>query len=350
MRVDSGQHVGMGHMYRCIHLAKAMELRGFKVSFACRSHKDNINNLVSKNNFCLFEREPDHFYLDKNVEPANWTGGSAESEVDFIRDSIKKMGQVDILLFDHYGIDYRVEESFSDHKRFVIDDLAKVDHQCEYVLNQNYYAKFLDYTKKINNYDQCQFFFGPEYAILNQDFFNLRDLQFDPIKQINTVSSFFGGYDVTGESKKVIQAFISSKISDQVHLNIILSKNHRDFQKVSDLANSASNISVLNFVEHMARLIKGSDVFLGACGTSTYERAVLGVPSVCAIVADNQVENALLMAKNSLIKLLGSREVGSTTVDSWLDFFDDIDLSQLNENARTFFRLLKQNSSYLSNL
>jgi spore coat polysaccharide biosynthesis predicted glycosyltransferase SpsG len=46
----------------------------------------------------------------------------------------------------------------------------------------------------------------------------------------------------------------------------------------------------------MARLTAEADIAVGACGSSTWERCALGLPSVMVVLADNQRPAAAAMA------------------------------------------------------
>jgi UDP-2,4-diacetamido-2,4,6-trideoxy-beta-L-altropyranose hydrolase len=55
----------------------------------------------------------------------------------------------------------------------------------------------------------------------------------------------------------------------------------------------------------MAQLMVTADLFIGAGGTTTWECCFIGLPAIIWVVAENQKETALALAKHNIIKFLG---------------------------------------------
>ena len=58
----------------------------------------------------------------------------------------------------------------------------------------------------------------------------------------------------------------------------------------------------------MAELIYNADLGIGASGASTWERCILGLPTLTTIVADNQIEVAYGLSKIRAINLIGAHQ------------------------------------------
>ena len=71
---------------------------------------------------------------------------------------------IDILIVDHYGIDYRWESRLRPfcNRIMVIDDLADRKHDCDFLLDQNLGKSFQDYHGLVAR--SAKQFFGPEFA------------------------------------------------------------------------------------------------------------------------------------------------------------------------------------------
>ena len=79
------------------------------------------------------------------------------------------------LIIDHYGINHIWEKNIREYveKIIVIDDLANRKHDCDFLIDQNYYEKMVErYYKLIPNF--CKLFLGPKFALLRPEFVNTR--------------------------------------------------------------------------------------------------------------------------------------------------------------------------------
>ena len=89
--------------------------------------------------------------------------------------------------------------------------------------------------------------------------------------------------------------------------------------------NGRQNITLHTNLPSLAALIIHSDISIGACGVTTWERACLGLPSICITIADNQVSFAQALNADNLIRLLGSSsEVSIYDLQDALRSFTDV--------------------------
>ncbi|PLY06365.1 MAG: hypothetical protein C0625_09510 [Arcobacter sp.] len=85
-RCDSSSTIGLGHVKRCLVLAKRLEEQNkdLHIAFSTLDLKGNINQEILKNGFVIY------FLKDTNV--------------NFLNDILKKQG-IDFLIIDSYDID-----------------------------------------------------------------------------------------------------------------------------------------------------------------------------------------------------------------------------------------------------
>ena len=79
------------------------------------------------------------------------------------------------VVVDHYALDVRWETAVRSAARglLVIDDLADRPHDCDLLLDQNYYAdKDARYVGLVP--DRCELLLGPRYALLREEFLAAR--------------------------------------------------------------------------------------------------------------------------------------------------------------------------------
>jgi len=66
----------------------------------------------------------------------------------------------------------------------------------------------------------------------------------------------------------------------------------------------------------MSRLMAQSDLGVGTCGGSAWERCVLGLPALVVISAENQRDDARILHSLGAVRNLG--DAGATSVERWV--------------------------------
>ena len=70
----------------------------------------------------------------------------------------------------------------------------------------------------------------------------------------------------------------------------------------------------------ISRLMADADLAIGTCGVAAWERCALGLPALVVITADNQREDARLLAKLGAVESLGdAQDVDATAWASALE-------------------------------
>ena len=218
------------------------------------------------------------------------------------------------LLIDHYDIDSNFESSLKNifERIFVIDDLANRKHDCDLLIDQNYYRDLNQrYEKLIQNGTIA--LLGPKYAIIRPEFRKINKKAIKKNSQIKKILVSFGGSDPTNECKKVLDALCSienSKFEIIVAAGIY---NHK-FEQLKKLYEKYSNIKIYRHVNDLSRLMLNSDLFIGAGGTTTWERFYMGLPSTVTIISDDQKESIEFLSDMGHIINLGlAKNVTSKT-------------------------------------
>jgi UDP-2,4-diacetamido-2,4,6-trideoxy-beta-L-altropyranose hydrolase len=95
----------------------------------------------------------------------------------------------------------------------------------------------------------------------------------------------------------------------------VLGSDARQAAHARALARQASNILFHEDLPSLAELMAAADLAIGAGGAATWERACLGLPSVVATVAENQVPIAEALAGAGCIVLAGA--ASAMSADRW---------------------------------
>ncbi|GEN36195.1 UDP-2,4-diacetamido-2,4,6-trideoxy-beta-L-altropyranose hydrolase [Aneurinibacillus danicus] len=315
-RVDASEKIGTGHVMRCLTLAHVLRRRGHvDISFICREEKGNLCNYLIENGYDVYRLPA--------TEEITWEKDAEQTESVLV-----KAGWSDWLIVDHYQLDAHWERCICRSSRvgriMVIDDLANRPHECDVLLDQNYYCNMRErYAGLIP--DDCTVLLGPEYALLREEFSVAHRNMRERTGELRRVLLFFGGSDPTGETLKALRAWelfleaIYRQGEDHKHsfiVDVVVGKVNPLREEVRQACvelteKYTTDICRIMYhcqVNNMAELLVKADVALGAGGVTTWERCYLGVPSLVVMVADNQVETTQAVAEEGAIRLLGWHE------------------------------------------
>ena len=170
IRTDASIKMGSGHVMRCLTLAESLREQGASVMFVSRKHDGNLNQIISEKGFQVKvlnqplpskkrTAEGKDIYMD-------WLGVSEKQDAE---DTISVIGnnKPNWLIIDHYSLGEKWEKELRPivENIFVIDDIANRQHDCDILLDQNWFEN-MD-----NRYDglvaaKCTKLLGPKYALL----------------------------------------------------------------------------------------------------------------------------------------------------------------------------------------
>lgn len=315
IRVDSSGLIGSGHAVRCLNLAERLRLRGCDVVFITRYNINNCNFLFWESNFELIVMEDTKLVegYDAKVidEPEKWLRVSQEQDA---QETLKAIGAkfFDWLIVDHYALDYIWHDLLRPitKKLMVIDDLANRMYNCDLLLDQNFFLNKIDRYSTLVPSD-CDTLFGPAHLLLSTHY----DRYTYKVRKgsISKVLVFFGSIDNARQTELAVTAIIALNQADIV-FDIIVGKGNIQASAIKRLCANVKNIRFHCQVDNMSEYIWNADFSLGAGGTTTWERAKLGLPSAVTIVADNQIEATSNAEKAGIVINLGhSSKVTSVT-------------------------------------
>ncbi|MHC8517588.1 UDP-2,4-diacetamido-2,4,6-trideoxy-beta-L-altropyranose hydrolase [Sporosarcina sp. ITBMC105] len=292
IRTDASITIGTGHVVRCLTLANQLKRHGAQVTFVCRILEgDSITYLQSQGIRVLTLTSIDGHY-DWQLD--------AEETIKILKEMDD---EVDLIIVDHYKLDCRWESELRQYTRsiMVIDDLADRSHNCDLLLDQNYYSNAHERYKGLVP-DHCVLMLGPDYVLLREEFFNLTNEPRKRTGEINNILVFFGGTDPTGETIKVLEAIKDFIIPE---INVIVGSSNPMRYEIEQICRSMPNTTFHCQVNNMAELMWKADLAIGAGGATTWERCFLSLPSITVVIAENQLELTRTIAKEGATIYLG---------------------------------------------
>jgi UDP-2,4-diacetamido-2,4,6-trideoxy-beta-L-altropyranose hydrolase len=286
-RVDASIQIGTGHFMRCLTLADALKQCGAQIRFVSRHMPEHLRDMlaVKGHEFMQLNSIPSEAISD-GLSHAHWLGIGQHADA---QDTIEALSDQtwDWLIVDHYALDSRWESVLRQaaKKILVIDDLADRRHDCDLLLDQNFYVDMQTrYTGKVPSH--CQLLLGPRYALLRDEFRQMREQikpRSGPVKRILV---FFGGVDADNYTGRAIEVLSEIDIPD-LHVDVVIGAQHPCREQIKRACTQYGFICHVQ-TEKMAELMAAADLAIGAGGSASWERCCLGLPTLTICVADNQ--------------------------------------------------------------
>ncbi|WP_301102049.1 UDP-2,4-diacetamido-2,4,6-trideoxy-beta-L-altropyranose hydrolase [Propionivibrio sp.] len=286
-RVDASTQIGIGHFMRCLTLADAFKKHGARTRFVSRYISDHLRSMLftRDHEFRQFIEYKGGDALD-GLPHSHWLGVSQTKDATDTVNSLTDQ-YWDWLIVDHYALDSRWEKELRPiaRKILVIDDLADRHHDCDVLLDLNLYANMgTRYVGKIPV--DCQLLLGPRYALLRDEFRQLRKQVKPRVGPVRRVLVSFGGVDAANYTIAVIDALAGIGIHDW-HVDVVIGAQHPHREQIEEACNKHGFVLHVQ-TNQMAELMVAADLAIGAGGSAIWERCCLGLPSLSICAADNQ--------------------------------------------------------------
>ena len=267
-RADSSSTIGTGHIMRDLVLAK--QYPNSKIIFAPQDLQGNINHKIVEAEYQI------------EILKSNDIG-----ELDKL---IKKYS-IDMIVIDHYGIDYEYEKQLSllnSQLSIMSLDDTYAQHHCDILLNHNISADESRYKDLVPKY--CELRCGSKYTLLREEFYREKAIKREKI------------YDV----------FIAMGGADTQNLNIHLLELLPRYFKVAVVTTTANkNLEVLKaYVEdkesvalhinstQIAKLMNESKFAIVTPSVTVNEVHFMELPFLAIKTADNQEDIFEYLFKN----------------------------------------------------
>jgi UDP-2,4-diacetamido-2,4,6-trideoxy-beta-L-altropyranose hydrolase len=173
VRVDASTEMGMGHLMRCLSLARDLADDGASVFFLLRSHAARLTGLIEGEGHSVrllpdTERRPDAPAAD-GTGYAHWLPTTWQNDAEQTLEAIDRIGPVDWLIVDHYALDARWERMQRKRAPRILAIDAERNHDCDILLDQNL---VLDMEHRYRGHlpPTCRPLLGPAYALLRREF------------------------------------------------------------------------------------------------------------------------------------------------------------------------------------
>ncbi len=282
-RVDGDANLGLGHVMRCLTLAKVFSHAGYDILFICSQSSVSAGQYIESAKFQIA-------YISQ--------GETAEYDAEQCVSIIKNL-DVYMIVVDHYQLDERWEKLIwaRDTKLMVIDDLANRNHVCDILLDSSCGRQESDYQILTN--PECLFLLASDYCLLRGEFHNLSEqakIKRKKTQGINNILINFGATDHKRLSGQCINILKNLKFEGEI--SILISSACKWLNELEEICERSNQTTLHVDDNNVSALMLNADLAIGSVGTSSWERCCLGLPTIGIVVADNQINIA-----NNLVKL-----------------------------------------------
>lgn len=272
IRADAGSEIGAGHLMRCLALAQAWKRSGGEVSFITACESRQILARLSR----------------EGIEVNTLRGPDRATHGWEAMSGILDQHPEAWVVIDGYdfGADFQKRIRNAGHPLLVIDDTA---HHRRYVadiiLNQNIHAGALDYTCG----DETKFLLGPRYVLLRQEFMRWQGHQRDIREVASHILVTLGHFDHRNMIPRVMLALESIE-GPALEVTIASGDGSTSREALEDIAmKSRHEVNLVFNPIDMGQLMVMADMAITGGGSTCWELAFMGVPSIIVILAQNQV-------------------------------------------------------------
>jgi len=291
VRADSSLNIGSGHIMRCLTLAEELTMNGFVVYFISVNQSGSMLSHIESFGYQCFEipcaSYNSNSYNDKYFDNTYDAIFSIE---------ILKPLNIDLIIVDHYGINSIWHKMIKQYCKsiVVIDDLANRNYECNILIDQTYGRRPDEYIKLVSN--KANLCLGSKYALVRKEYFEMRGkakIKRDKYEDIKNILIFMGGADYSSLYLDIVNTIFSMDSLNLLTVNLVVgAQDDNTIDKLSSIVDD--RLKIHKNISYMPRLMYESDIFIGASGSTTWERCSLYLPSLVYVAADNQK----IIAKN----------------------------------------------------
>ena len=308
IRVDASQYIGSGHVMRCLALAEELKKNVNNVMFVMRPQPGDLCDYIEKRGFQV-KRLPQPQVKMIPKSDCDYKAWLQVSELQDANEFLLFASDAEVVIVDHYGIGASWERLIKLRMSCIlisIDDLVR-DHISDMLIDQTA-------SRMANEYEQTapgsHLLVGSNYALLKAQFADLypiainKKIDFENHKLLLTM----GGIDQPNATVKVLKTL--SKATAPIPTTVVLGKKSPHFESVvSFCAQNSDWVTHIPFTDDMAALMLEHTIAIGASGSTSWERACMGLPSIIIPIAENQQQICQNLVKENVAISLSLDEV-----------------------------------------
>jgi UDP-2,4-diacetamido-2,4,6-trideoxy-beta-L-altropyranose hydrolase len=262
LRVDAGPTIGTGHLMRCLALAEVWLQMGGQATF-----------LTAECTASLFPRIRGSGAADRRIEVEP---GSVEDAAETLR-AVEQSGASWVVL-DGYRFSAEFQRVVRQESTglLVVDDSGHAEHySADLVLNQNLHARTEFYASRE---PYTRLLLGTDYVLIRDEFRRCSRAAGEHPELASRLLVTLGGADRCNYTEKILRALRSLPLAFEVVAVLGGSNPH-----VHALQREFADCGWIRLVQNtrdMPGLMRGANLAICSGGSTVWELAYLGVPTI----------------------------------------------------------------------
>ncbi len=272
IRADANIAMGTGHVMRCLALAQAWQDAGGRAVFAMADATPAVRARLRAEGFDI---APVRGSDDANGPASQLASLALELGAEWV-----------VVDGYQFGSARQCELKSAGLKVLFVDDYGHAGHySADLVLNQNVSANEQLYA---NREPHTRLLLGPRYCMLRREFRAWRSKKREIPAIGHKVLVTMGGSDPANFTARVMQALAAVEL-EGLQARIVVGGSNPHIDSLQRYANQfAERVALWSSVSNMAELMAWADIAVSSAGTTAWELAFMGVPSVLLAVVEHQ--------------------------------------------------------------
>lgn len=288
LRADATSAIGTGHLMRCLALAAAWQARGGAVRLLTHCEAEGLTARAVGMGIDV-QRLPGH-----HPHPADLPATLAALDA--------LPGCAVVLDGYHFDLAYQRSARARAAASLVVDDAGGRDgYEADLLLNQNLGAEAIPYELPA----RCTSLLGPRYALLRPEFLVPGLRRERQPERVARVVVTMGGADPSNHTGAALEALAAAHAAQPgfTVTAVVGAANPNLATLRAQVAALPLPVELAVAPEDMPGLLAGADLAISAAGSTLWELAYLGVPTVAVVIADNQRAAASALAARGAVAL-----------------------------------------------
>lgn len=286
-RVDGGSvySLAMGHVYRCLRLAKQLSEINVNCFFLMKNFPEGVDVIKSSG------------FATKLLHPEISTQEEASALVSLA------LEENAIIFIDlRSSINHLLYNALRNKiLTIVYEDVCTEDTEPTLIINPNLQAfEESSYCPELKETKYC---LGTDYVVIDPKISKYYRFHFS--SQVNRLFLCFGGADPCNISYRVLNLIISESFNFQ--MVIALGPAYKYSNKIKSLlkyAKEGNNVTVISNCNDLAPIQSQCDAAITSGGTTVYESIALCIPTLVLPTIDYEVKNAAPLMERGLVSSL----------------------------------------------
>jgi UDP-2,4-diacetamido-2,4,6-trideoxy-beta-L-altropyranose hydrolase len=287
-RSDASVDIGFGHLMRSVALAECLQSHGGRVRFLLR------------------EEAGARRVLQQARMPVTWLRSSAS--LDEVEEAVRQAAEPWVVI-DSYEQPQRQCEAArrAGARVLVMDDLGGLGVEAQWLVNPNLDAEPSWYPDA----NGAHLLLGAAYAMVRRELLagpRMRQPAAGPVRRILVT---LGGSERRNRTALVLNGLnaLPAEVRRRLSVDVVLGPGFRHQAQIEALAKSVGyDCAVHRDVVQMSALYARADLAITAAGSTVYETAFLGIPSLTLTLSANQARNASAFSRQGVAVSLGDAE------------------------------------------